>query len=324
MILIVISLLVLAFYRWTIGLAMFLFFAISFITLETVSAPPANRPDVFVPWARRQARRRPVLLCLGDSLTHGNCSSSFTPEIPTKLCQQLGMEIPKSYPTFADPLWVVNAGQNSITSYTILHERLHKALECFPDYVFILIGTNDMRAVYKPSWSKSVVTINGLPEAPTIQNYERNLTQILNYIRRSSPMTKIGLCQLPPMGEDLTSEANVLIRQANEVIDRVARADGEHLTTVIPLYSRLEALLDKKRGKRSLPIDSCFFLAALMNPLFHLLGVVFSWNLMSYMVGNVVMLDGLHLNDRGRDELVDAIVEWLVQTNVAKSIAVKQ
>lgn len=69
LVMIVVSFLSMVLYSWIIGLFLTMFFATAFITLETVSAPPANRPDVFVPWARRQGARRPVLLCLGDSLT---------------------------------------------------------------------------------------------------------------------------------------------------------------------------------------------------------------------------------------------------------------
>jgi hypothetical protein len=36
------------------------------------------------------------------------------------------------------------------------------------------------------------------------------------------------------------------------------------------------------------------------------------------------MLDGLHLNERGRAILVDCIVLWLLQDNVTKTNAVKQ
>ena len=75
-----------------------------------------------------------MLLCLGDSLTHGNVSASITPEIPLKLCGFLGLPTPDYGKTFADPLWVVNAGQNMITSHTILHERLHTSMGVYPDY----------------------------------------------------------------------------------------------------------------------------------------------------------------------------------------------
>lgn len=108
---IVVSILTLILYSWKLGLGMFLFSGVYFITFETVSAPPENRTEKFIVWSRNQPRRRPVLLCLGDSLTHGNGSASYTPEIPTKLSAALGMDVPRPGLAFSDPVWVVNAGQ---------------------------------------------------------------------------------------------------------------------------------------------------------------------------------------------------------------------
>lgn len=107
----VLSILILILYSWKLGLGMFLFFGIYYITFESISAPPENRPERFIVWARHRPRRRPVLLCLGDSLTHGNLSASITPEIPIKLSTSLGMDPPAFGAAFNDPLWIVNAGQ---------------------------------------------------------------------------------------------------------------------------------------------------------------------------------------------------------------------
>jgi lysophospholipase L1-like esterase len=315
------------FWNWRLGLFGFFFAAVYFIAFECMSSPPANRPEVFLSWVRRLgggATRRPVLLCLGDSLTHGTMSSSYTPDIPVKLSVQLGLPVPSGQKTFSDPLWVVNAGQNGLTSYVILHERLQKAMGVFPDFVLIFLGTNDVRAMYKSMWSKEMVYAHELPEPPTLQNYEQYMKGIVSFVRQSSPFTHIGIVTLPPMGEDLRSPANDWVRRANEVIARVAASDDERRTTVVPLFDALEAQISKKRRKWALPVESVMVLLLIMNPLYHLFGGIFTWNRMSAMVGNVVLSDCLHLNDTGRDILVDLIVEWLIKANVAKAIAVKR
>jgi lysophospholipase L1-like esterase len=319
---IVLGLLLLVLYNWKIGLGVFMFGCCTFITLEAVSAPPANNPDFFSNWVRAQGRRRPVLVCLGDSLTHGNCSASITPEIPSKLCQTLGMAPPKYGDVFVDPLWIVNCGQNSITSHTILNERLNKALGCHPDFILLWIGTNDVRAIYKRSWAKEVVRTNHLPQEPTLEQLERNLKNILDFIRQSSPMVQIGICTLPPMGEDLKAPANKVVRAANDIIERVAAAHGERCA-VIPVFSRLESILEKTRRSWNTPsVDFFFYISLILNPLF--LAIPFlSWNKLSAPFSHKVLSDGLHLNENGRDEVVDLVVTWLMQTNVAKAIAVK-
>jgi GDSL-like Lipase/Acylhydrolase family len=151
------------FYHWKLGLALLMISCILFITFEAVSARPDNNPNTFLRWNRMSntntntASNSPILLCLGDSLTHGNCSASFTPEIPLQLSQKLGWPLSENpHRTFADPLWVVNAGQNAITSHTVLQERLAPTLQAiYPDYVLILIGTNDVEAMVRPkTWGK--------------------------------------------------------------------------------------------------------------------------------------------------------------------------
>jgi len=318
---IVVSLLGMIFYNWKIGLGLFMFCCIWFITLEAISARPDNNPSTFIKWQRTQNQRRPVLLCLGDSLTHGNVSGSITPEIPLKLCASLGLPTPDYGTTFAAPLWIVNAGQNMITTHTILHERLHSALGVHPDYILIMIGTNDVRAMYSKIACKSVVRINDLPEKPTLQILERNLTEILQFIRDASPKVEVGLCTLPPMGENLKSPSNKLVREANEIIERVGSKAAERVT-IIPVFDQMETILEKRKRFWSWPFDFWLIAGLLQYPFYHVLGL-FSWNTLSRPFGYHILSDGLHLNERGRDVVVDLVVEWLSARNVAKAIAVK-
>lgn len=297
-------------YFW--GAAIFAFCGIFFITLESISAPPANGPGNYKRWLAIQSRKRPVLVCLGDSLTHGTCSSSITPEIPVKLCETLGMDPPNESATFADPLWVVNCGQNYITTFTILQERLNVALGSYPDYILILIGTNDvMGQLYNKTYGNYIVTINELPEPPNMQAFERNLKGILNFIQEASPTVKVGLCTLPPLGEDLSSASNQLVRQANEVIERAASSYGERCS-LVPIFSNFETVIEKSKGK-GLKLYYSLPVAFLLEPLLHLMPSIFSRNMVSKLFGNSLLSDGIHLNENGRDIVTELIVEWLVK-----------
>jgi lysophospholipase L1-like esterase len=318
----VVALLLLVLQKWTLGLALLLFSGLSFIALEAASTPPANQPKSFQYFVRCNisSRRRPVLVCLGDSLTHGTCSANYIPDIPMQLTAALAMEPPKRS-IFADPLWVVNCGQNHITTHTILRERLNKALDCHPDYILLLIGTNDMRGTYNKNWGKQVKYINELPEVPSLPTFQRNLAGILSYIQQASPVVHVGLCTLPPMGEDLKSPANQLIRQANRMIEDLAREYGDRCT-LIPLFDRFETILEKQ-GKRTSSLALSPLLAVCMTALYQWLPGMISWNTLGGLVSHHLLTDGIHLNERARDELVALIVDWLVNAGVAKAIAVK-
>lgn len=178
-----------------------------------------------------------------------------------------------------------------------------------------------MRAMYSPSWGQQLTSMNALPERPTMAVFERNLTSILDFIRQSSPSVKIAVGTLPPMGEDLRSPANTLVREANTVIERVAK-NVDHCT-VIPIFDGLESHIEKSRSRKyAVPVDLFPILSLIMTPWYHVAHLL-SWNTLSMFVGNTVLTDGLHLNERGADIVVDLIIQWLLSANVAKAIAVK-
>ena len=100
-------------YSIKIGLIMLMSTAVSFIVLEAISSPPANSPRNFLKkFLPNTMKNAPIMVCLGDSLTHGNCSASFTPDIPRKVAKRMGMAPPGLGTVFSEPLWVVNAGKH--------------------------------------------------------------------------------------------------------------------------------------------------------------------------------------------------------------------
>ena len=316
-----IGLALLVFYNWKVGLAVFMYGCCAFIVLEALSAPPENSVKAFSYWSRRQSSRKPVLLCIGDSLTHGHGSADFTGQIPLQLASTLGMPSPTPA-VFTDPLWVVNAGQNGIRTHTFLHQRMNKALSCHPDFILILLGSNDVRLIYGDPPGRLARSLAQMEQEPTLENLERNLAGMLDFLYQASPLSQVGLCTLPPMGENLNHAANVVVRQANQVIERVvANASGK--VSLVPVYAQLETILEKKKRRWSLPMDFWFPLALVMCPLYRLLPFLVNWNRLGALVGNTVLSDGLHLNEHGRDQVVELIVDWLIQANVAKAIAVK-
>jgi lysophospholipase L1-like esterase len=279
-----------------------------------------------------------VLCCLGDSNLHGTVSSSITPEIVPQLCESLGMPPPTPrYATFNAPLWVINCAQNSLSSQTVLQERLSTALNCHPDFIFIMIGTNDVLCMHhgeKSLVTKHLCNINQLntggpnSQIPTLKTLERNLSGILNHLYQASPRVQIGLATLPPMGENLTCSSNQLVRQANVVIERVAAAypGPKDNISVIPVYSSLEAKLEKS-SRRQLTLSADYFIPVSMWMCFLFYIPVFAgfltWNTLARVVGNTVLSDGIHLSENGRDVIVELVVDWLNKKNVAKAIAVK-
>ena len=342
-------------YDWKVGTALFVVCCIYFITVEAISSRPDNNPYSFLQWRQRNissirnnhsnsdVKNCPILLCLGDSLTHGNCSASYTPEIPYQLSLKLGLPVPSAdqhyAATFTEPIFVVNGGQNSITSHTVLHEKLIPYMNMIrPDYVLILIGTNDIQALCRPQLIGAAIRhINRIPENPTLQQFERNLRQMIHFFLNEdddgnniSPHVQLGICTLPPLGENLQSYSNQMIRHANGIIERLVaeqQAAQCNRITLIPLYHELEKVILQKKWKFAIPYDIWWLIAIVMYPLYHIPhGTLFSWNTLSYLFGNhSVLSDGVHLNENGRIVLVQLIVNvFLYKKNITKAIAVKK
>jgi lysophospholipase L1-like esterase len=321
-------------FSWKLGLGLFLFNAVTFIVLEAATAPPANNARAFERYCRNTGKRLPILTCLGDSNLHGTMSASITPEIVLQLCESLGLPPPSPrYATFSSSaLWVVNCAQNGLTSQTILHERVRTALNVHPDYIFIMIGTNDVLCMhYGPNSSitQHICKTNQLDATPTLASLERNISAILNHIHLASPRVQIGLATLPPISEDLQSSANQLVRQANAAIERAAASfpGPKEYISIIPVYSSLEAVLEKSKKRKGssihfFPLLSIWMCYVMYTPIVALTGFL-TYDKLACIVGNTYLSDGVHLTEAGRDVIVQLIVDWLNNRNIAKAIAVK-
>lgn len=304
------------------GMILILFGIITGLQWELATRPPSNNPGCFLRRFRELSPVRPVLVCLGDSLTHGTMSDNWIPKIPPRVAHKMKFDEPEAS-DFMDPIWIVNAGQNSITSWTVLQERLQSAVACYPDYILIMVGTNDVISMYSPAASADKVRTWNLPESPSMPGFKRNMTAMVEWLSKSSPKTEIGLCTLPPLGEELTSPANKLIKEANEVIHEIGDNAGEKVT-VLQVGERMQDEIAKNNngGRGSMKVDMMVPLATILAPLHLSFGVPL--NALSGITKNCILSDCVHLNEQGGEIMADVVCQWLFMKNVHKAIAVKQ
>lgn len=314
------SLICLAFGSSLAALILMIAAVLTALTWELITRPPINNPAHFLKRFRELSPPRPVLVCLGDSLTHGRVSDDWTVKVPARIAAKMKFDPPEKA-DFMDPLWVVNAGQNSITSWVVLNERLQSALACYPDYVMVMIGTNDVLAMYSPMASRDKVKAFKLPEAPSMTVLQQNIKGILEFISKASPKTEIGLCTLPPLGENLGSPGNKLVKQVNEMIHSFQDFGN---CTVLEVGERLQSEIVTKNngGKKAADPMMMMVYSAISCPLHYFLGV--PWKAFSFLSGGSIMHDAIHLTEDGGDVVADVVVEWLFLKNIHKAIAVKQ
>jgi lysophospholipase L1-like esterase len=121
---------------------------------------------------------------------------------------------------------------------------------------------------------------------------------------RAETGARVAVLDLPPIGEDLGSATNDLVRRYNAVIREVAAERG---IRVLPLHERLVALLPEDHAPA--PFDGTRRLmgAALVRRAV----LRQAWSQVSAANGLAVLTDGIHLNDRGAAVVADLIEAWL-------------
>ena len=248
----------------------------------------------------------PVLLCLGDSLTHGRASSNYVDCIEPFLRQRVEAEsfppaskirvalskIDRSPKTL---LRVINAGQNNICSWTILHERIPFVIACKPDFVTVLIGTNDMRGLYRADWAHELVKGWNFPSGVklSLDAYESNLTEAIDKLLRALPSAQIAICTLPPMGEDLFSRSNKIVYEANDrikkIVSKFSLSGHAERIKVLDIFQKMVTILAPCQANLTCSrLDHMAWHAAWMGLAYYLFGV--SWNVCSTRVGNKASL----------------------------------
>ena len=244
-------------------------------------------PAAFV-GAGRPPETRWVVVCAGDSITHGLVSANYV----TRLQDRLG---PNGYQ-------FVNAGATGDLAWN-LAQRVGAITRCTPDIVTILIGTNDAAAQIGRSWRDSYVTGQHLPRLPTVDWYFENLIGIVRQLRTES--ATVLLLTIPPLGEDLSSRYNAIVQQVNQRIRDVGRSEG---VPVLPLHERLVAALP--RGRTPAAFDGTKRL------IYRAIAARFllrrSWDAIAANHGRALLTDDLHLGDTAAGIVADVIEECLV------------
>ena len=236
-----------------------------------------------------------TVVCFGASLTAGTVSFNY-------------LDLLSARPALAD-FRFVNRGVNGDLAWNGL-ERLDRVIAERPDFVTILIGTNDVNATMSERNRLRYLEFNHLPTEPSLSWYEGNLELIVQRLKRETH-ARLAMLSLAVIGEDLEHEANRKVELYNEAIRRVAQKEGiAHL----PLHERMVAYLHEHESDRAqLPprLEYRDGLHQVGNATaLHASGL--SWDEVSQRNGLLLLTDGLHLNSVGAGMIADLIEGWLV------------
>ncbi|MEX1209253.1 MAG: GDSL-type esterase/lipase family protein [Candidatus Nanopelagicales bacterium] len=253
-------------------------------TVARVQARATGDVDGFL--ASLSQRQSPIVVA-GASIVRGRASVDFVEILRERLPER----------TF------VNAGINGNVAWELL-QRLDDVLACEPAQVVILIGTNDVQATLSPGVMRQVRESKHLPEAPTIHFYADCLARVVARLRAAG--VDVGLCSLPPIGQDLAALVNQRVREANAAISGVCDASG---ATYLPVYERLTDLL-LSQGATTGPAWTGSWLPGIRSLVEHfVLGR--SYDDIALSAGWVFTPDGVHMDSTGARVTADVVEGWL-------------
>jgi lysophospholipase L1-like esterase len=241
-----------------------------------------------------------TVACFGASLTAGTVSFNY-------------LSLLEARPVLAG-FRFINHGVNGDLAWNGL-QRLHRVIAETPDFVTILIGTNDVNATLSERNLLRYHAFNHLPVTPTLEWYELNLRIIVRRLKAETD-ARLALLSLAVIGEDPGHEVYHRVFPYNDVIRRIAREEG---IPYLPLHERMEEYLREHQADRAQLPPRLEYRDGLINignaTALHATGL--SWDEVSRRNGLLVTTDCLHLNSVGAGMIAGLIEGWLTQEQAA-------
>lgn len=234
-----------------------------------------------------------LVALLGDSLTEGKVGQSYV----SLLEQRMGN----------NGYSFMNAGVAADTAYNLLN-RLEPVVKSEPDYVVLLIGTDDVEAYLRGGYPPNIIQwVKKLPQAVTLDWFISLLRQIVQSVQSSTP-ARIALCSIPILGEDLGSPANQSVRLFNRSIKALA---DELQITYLPIYETMEDFLRSHQRQVGRAFDEAKTNSILFWAVWDHYFLGHSWEEISSHNNLLLTVDTEHFNRLGADMIADLIEGWI-------------
>jgi lysophospholipase L1-like esterase len=242
---------------------------------------------------RSKASGRSVVICIGDSITHGNVGANYV--------EMLAHNLPQN------AFYFINAGRNSDLTYTVL-KRLDEIIAYQPDCVTLLIGTNDIQASMSEKNRKIYVRnrrINN-SEHPDYESFKKNYKLIVHRLKTETK-AKIALASLPIISEDLTLDVNQKADLYSNFIYETSQNEGLEYLSV---RENMKNYLQKIPNITPLYQYEDYKKLITLSVLRHLF-LRQSWDTICEIHGNQLTHDMLHFNSKGAKIIADLVEDFL-------------
>jgi len=203
-----------------------------------------------------------------------------------------------------DRFHLVNAGVNGDLVYNVL-KRLDAVLTRKPDFVVILVGTNDVNATLTPRMTQGYRLWKGLPQQPRPEWYRANMLSIIRFLKEET-RARIAVTSHPVLGEEMASVANDRIRNYSAILFQLAMQEG---ITYLPLYERQEEYLRRIGRDSGRPHDADSML--MWTSIFRHYVFRRDFESIARENGFALTTEGLHLNEAGAAIMADLVETFL-------------
>ena len=231
----------------------------------------------------------PVVVCCGDSITHGHIGYDWVGNLRKN-------DNSKIY---------INAGINADLTWN-LNQRIDDIIKHNPDYVTILIGTNDAIGSQPVKLIQDYyVKTKNLPQIPSIEWFEEQIEIFVKEVKANTS-AKIAITTLPWLGEQEDASIMNVIKSHNKIIKTIA---VKYDLFILDLFSKFQ---EQIANNDSIPYTTSELrrlrgLRAVI--LYYIFG--WSWTKIGEKYKLKLLCDHIHLNEKGGDLMEQLAKEFL-------------
>ena len=274
------------------ALLMFILFIIFGVVMLIVLAKMSKTPDNATGKHIHNINRK-LVVCFGDSITQGTVSFDYLKSLSEDA-------------TMIDYDFV-NAGVNGDLAYNAL-KRIDSVIRLDPDYIIILLGTNDVNATLSKQNEKMYMKDKHLPQKPEKVWYEENLTDLVKTLKQKTT-AKIAILSIPVIGEKLDSLQLQQTKEYSAIIKKIAQAES---ISYLPLNEKqVEFLEEKKHEPKTLYSNNTVGLIFKTTFVHYILNR--DWNEISLERGLLLTTDTLHQNSVAGSMIIMLIKDFLLK-----------
>jgi lysophospholipase L1-like esterase len=234
-----------------------------------------------------------TILFLGASITQGMVSSNYVKQLKKRLGTKR--------------FRFINQGVAGYESYNVW-KKLDKAITSKPDYVIVLVGTNDVLSSLDPKLAELSRKLKKIPHEPSLSHYSNNMLSVVQRLKRDTD-AKVAIASLPVLGENLGSLENRTIEKYNAKLQRIGK---EEAVVYLPVYEKQKNFLQQEiQGKgKDYRKDQKLAYASLFK---HYL-LFRSYDSISRKNGYLLLTDGIHQNSLGAKFISDEIEDFILSS----------